>query len=87
LNPFAEPIIFFIICFRFFIRLHTISSRPNTLVWLCRLFESLVQLRAPEAFFHCLQLGLPPLKIALPWIMRAFSGCGNIPVDQVGLNA
>ena len=39
----------------FFIRLHTISSQPNTIVSLSRLFECLVQTRAPEAWYSWLR--------------------------------
>ena len=48
---------------RYFVRLHTLSSRPHSLLWLSRMFEQLILQRAPEAFTHCLMLGVQPLQV------------------------
>eukprot|EP00455_Lapot_gusevi_P021107 TRINITY_DN2219_c0_g1_i2.p1 TRINITY_DN2219_c0_g1~~TRINITY_DN2219_c0_g1_i2.p1 ORF type:complete len:112 (+),score=32.00 TRINITY_DN2219_c0_g1_i2:26-337(+) len=39
------------------------------------------QYRVPEAFYHAMELGIHPLKVAFPWIVCAFSG--YFTVDQV----
>jgi len=39
---------------------------------LCQTFEELVQAHDPNLFFHMLELKLPPLRVAMPWIHFAF---------------
>eukprot|EP00164_Ancoracysta_twista_P002913 GFYU01003877.1.p1 GENE.GFYU01003877.1~~GFYU01003877.1.p1 ORF type:complete len:533 (+),score=108.90 GFYU01003877.1:169-1767(+) len=65
----------------YFCKLNVISSKPEHIIHLCKLFEDLVQTNEPEVFFHMVQLGVPPLKVAFPWIFYGF--CGYLPVDQV----
>ncbi|CEO98196.1 Rab-GAP TBC domain-containing protein [Plasmodiophora brassicae] len=66
---------------RYFCRLHTISSRPGTILHLCKLFEDLVQSRSPQVFYHAVEVGMPPLRVVFPWLFTAFSG--YLAVDQV----
>lgn len=66
---------------RYFCRLHTISSRPNTIMYLSKMFEELVQQCHPQAFYHATEVGITPLTIVFPWLLTAFSGF--LAVDQV----
>lgn len=66
---------------RYFARLHTISSEPNTIMFLCVLFEKLLQTRHPDCFAHCVRIGVNPLSIAFPWMFSAFAGW--MDVEQV----
>jgi len=64
-----------------FCKLHTISSKPEGLISLCRLFEDLLQDKDPQLFYHLLHLKIRPLDIAFNWIFYAFSG--YLQVDQL----
>jgi hypothetical protein len=66
---------------RHWCKLHTISSAPEAVVSLSKTFEDLLIARAPQVFFHCTALGVPPLAVAFPWLFSAFSGW--LQVDQV----
>mmetsp|Transcript_1502 Transcript_1502/g.2870 ORF Transcript_1502/g.2870 Transcript_1502/m.2870 type:complete len:535 (-) Transcript_1502:364-1968(-) len=66
---------------RYFSRLHTISSEPNTILYLCAMFENLLQTRHPECFAHCVRIGVHPLSITFPWMFSAFAGW--MEVEQV----
>ena len=66
---------------RLFCKLNTISSRPEGLISLCRLFEDLLQDKDPQLFYHLLHLKIQPLDIAFNWIFHAFSGF--LAVDQL----
>lgn len=66
---------------RYWCRLHTLSSRPHTLLPLLALFERLVQEHAAVACAHLKRLGLHPTSIAFPWILYAFSA--HLPCDQL----
>mmetsp|Transcript_70920 Transcript_70920/g.197050 ORF Transcript_70920/g.197050 Transcript_70920/m.197050 type:complete len:566 (-) Transcript_70920:33-1730(-) len=68
---------------RYLSRLHTVSCKPGTLLPLCALFESLVFTKVPDVSLHLVELGeeAAPLRIAFPWIVRAF--VGFLRVDQV----
>eukprot|EP00474_Spongospora_subterranea_P011563 CRZ12021.1 hypothetical protein [Spongospora subterranea] len=66
---------------RYFCRLHLISSRKDTIIYLCKLFEDLVQSDSPQVFYHAVEAGLPPLRVVFPWLFTAFSG--YLAVDQV----
>mmetsp|Transcript_34788 Transcript_34788/g.82505 ORF Transcript_34788/g.82505 Transcript_34788/m.82505 type:complete len:354 (+) Transcript_34788:278-1339(+) len=48
---------------------------------LCRSFEALLQEIEPEVCWHLYQIRCPPLKIAFPWLARAF--VGYLQLDQV----
>ncbi|XP_013072479.2 TBC1 domain family member 19-like isoform X1 [Biomphalaria glabrata] len=65
----------------YFFRLHSVSSHPQGIVALSLLFEKLLQAEEPELFYHLIQVGCQPLKIAFKWLMRAFSGF--LASDQV----
>ncbi|KAJ8602018.1 hypothetical protein CTAYLR_002779 [Chrysophaeum taylorii] len=66
---------------RYWARLNLISSKPDTLVPLCKLFEQLLVDHHPRLFFHLVKIGIAPLAIALPWIHFAFVSL--LDVDQV----
>ena len=68
---------------KYFCQLVTISSDPQCIIGLCKLFEDLLQMYEPEVCFHMNQLGISPLKTAFHWIMFAF--CGTLEVDQLFL--
>lgn len=68
---------------KYFCQLSTISSDPQCIIGLCKLFEDLLQMYEPEVCFHMNQLGISPLKTAFHWIMFAF--CGTLEVDQLFL--
>lgn len=59
---------------RYWCRLSTISTESDTILPLCVLFESLIQTRHPEAYYHSVNVGLQPLAIVFPWMFSAFSG-------------
>lgn len=62
---------------RYFCKLHLISSDPQSLIGLCKMFEDLLQQREPQMYYHLLQLKIQPLRIAFNWICFAFSGFLN----------
>lgn len=66
---------------KYWCRLNYISTQPETLLPLCKLFEALLIEAHPALFYHLLQLHVPPLSIALPWIQLAFVPI--LDVDQV----
>ena len=65
---------------RYWCKLHTLSSRPGTLLPLLRSFEGLLAEHAPGLCLHLSQLGLHPTRVAFPWILHAFAG--YLPADQ-----
>eukprot|EP01135_Chromosphaera_perkinsii_P000461 Nk52_evm15s96 gene=Nk52_evmTU15s96 len=62
---------------RYFCRLHSISLEENSLLNICILFEQLLQKNHPSLFFHLKYVGTDPLRIAVRWIIFAFSGFLN----------
>ncbi|KAL9657094.1 hypothetical protein ABK040_002720 [Willaertia magna] len=66
---------------RYFCKLNTISSHPESILSLCKLFEDLLQDKDPQLFYHLLQLNIKPLDISYKWIFYAFSG--YLKVDQL----
>jgi hypothetical protein len=62
-------------------KLHTISSKPESLLHLCKTFEDLLQYHDPQLFYHLTEMEIQPLEIAFNWIYQAFSG--YLSVDQV----
>ena len=65
---------------RYWSRLQSLSSEPQSIISLCKLFEVLVQSRNPHVVYHTLSIGLQPLTIVFPWIFTAFAG--TLAVDQ-----
>jgi hypothetical protein len=59
--------------------LTSISSHPQSIVSLCKLFEELLQMYEPEVCYHLNQLGISPLKTVYKWI--TFSFIGILEVD------
>eukprot|EP00698_Gefionella_okellyi_P017655 TRINITY_DN5202_c0_g1_i1.p1 TRINITY_DN5202_c0_g1~~TRINITY_DN5202_c0_g1_i1.p1 ORF type:complete len:325 (-),score=71.51 TRINITY_DN5202_c0_g1_i1:1086-2060(-) len=66
---------------KYLCKLHTMSSQRETMLHLCKTFESLVETREPEMCYHLLQLGVYPLRIAFPWLFSAF--VGYLEIEQV----
>ena len=66
---------------KYFCYLYSISSHPQSIVTLCKLFENLLQTYEPEVCYHLTQLGIQPLKMAYSWMIHAFVGV--LEVDQV----
>lgn len=69
---------------RHFCRLHVVSDETSpspALPALCRAFEDMLQSADPEVCFHLLQLGVPALRVAAPWMIRAF--VRDLEVEQV----
>merc|ERR1712232_554764 len=59
---------------KIFAKLHIISSAANSILYLCKLFESLSSYLFPSLFFHCVNnIGVQPLTIVFPWMFTAFS--------------
>lgn len=59
---------------KYFCRLHVISSQPDTILSLCKLFESLTSYLYPSLYFHCVnKIGVQPLTVVFPWIFTAFA--------------
>ncbi|KAK2718111.1 TBC1 domain family member 19-like isoform X2 [Artemia franciscana] len=54
--------------------LHYLDDNPSGLVHLATLFERLLQTHEPDLWTHFLSHEINALQIALPWIVRAFSG-------------
>ena len=48
---------------------------------LFRAFEDMLQSAQPEVCFHLLQLGVPALRLAAPWMIHAF--VRHLEVEQV----
>jgi len=66
---------------RYWCRLNVLSPDESTLIGLSQVFEQLLQIHDPQLFFHLIQIGSHPLRIALPWIHSAFVSL--LPPDQV----
>eukprot|EP01084_Bolivina_argentea_P024219 45159_1 len=59
---------------KYFCKLHVISSAPNTILSLCKLFESLTSYLYPTLYYHCVnEIGIQPLTIVFPWMFTAFA--------------
>lgn len=63
--------------------LHSMTSETRGIISLCKLFEDLLQAYDSDLMYHLNQIGIPPLKIAFPWIFYSF--VGFIEVEQVYL--
>lgn len=63
--------------------LTSISSHPQSVLSLCKLFEQLLQQYEPEVCYHLNQLGINPLKTVFNWIVYCFMGV--LDVDQVSI--
>lgn len=64
---------------KYFCHLTSISSHPQSILSLCKLFEDLLQTYEPEVCYHLSQLGISPLKTVFPWISQCF--VGTLEVD------
>ena len=54
-------------------RMNVLSSDAGTLLHVCKTFEELLITTSPKLFLHLANLGLPPLKVALPWMQLGFT--------------
>lgn len=66
---------------KYLCRLHVISSKPQSLIPLCKQFEIMLQNMHPHLYYHLLELNIHPLDIAVNWIFHAFAG--YLQVDQL----
>jgi hypothetical protein len=68
---------------RYFSLLHTMSSHPQGILHLSKLFEDILAAKNPKLVNHLVfELhDCSPLKFAFPWLMQAFSGF--LDVQQV----
>mmetsp|Transcript_16940 Transcript_16940/g.18994 ORF Transcript_16940/g.18994 Transcript_16940/m.18994 type:complete len:205 (+) Transcript_16940:3-617(+) len=67
----------------YFCFLHSVSSHPQSLLSLCKLFEDLLQAYETELFFHLQQIGVQPTSIAFRWLFAGF--VGFLEVEQLYL--
>lgn len=68
---------------KYFCHLNSISSHPQSILSMCKLFEELLLTYEPEVCYHLGQLNISPLKTVFPWIMFCFVGV--LEVDQIYL--
>ena len=68
---------------KFLCYLHSYTSESRGIISLCKLFEDLLQAYDSDLVYHLNQIGIPPLRIAFPWIFYSF--VGFIEVEQVYL--
>ena len=68
---------------KYFCHLQSISSHPQGILSLCRIFEDLLQTYEPEVFYHLNSMGINPLKTVFPWMFYAF--VNTIEIDQIFL--
>ncbi|XP_037071444.1 TBC1 domain family member 19-like [Pollicipes pollicipes] len=66
---------------RYFVFLHSLSSRPNGIVSISLLLERLLREHEPRLWLHCRQCRVQPLRLVFRWLVRAFSG--YLSVDQL----
>ncbi|XP_072384217.1 TBC1 domain family member 19 [Diabrotica undecimpunctata] len=66
---------------RYWHRLHRVCGNSQGVVALCLLFEKLLQCFDPLLWNHFRKYHVPPLRLVIKWIMRAFSG--HLPPEQL----
>ncbi|OQS03927.1 hypothetical protein THRCLA_03790 [Thraustotheca clavata] len=66
---------------RYWCQLYSISSKPNSILGLCKSFETVIVRTIPNVVYHLVQHGIAPIAIAFPWIQSGFSGI--LEIDQV----
>ncbi|CAH1159529.1 unnamed protein product [Phaedon cochleariae] len=66
---------------RYWHRLHRVCANSQGVVALCLQFEKLLQCFDPVLWTHFKRYRIPPLRVVIKWIMRAFSG--HLPPEQV----
>ncbi|KAF0313989.1 TBC1 domain family member 19 [Amphibalanus amphitrite] len=59
---------------RYFVLLHTLSSRPDGIVSLSLLLERLLREHELTLWLHCRRCRVQPLRLVFRWLVRAFSG-------------
>lgn len=64
---------------KYFCHLHSISSHPQGIISLCKLFEDLLQMYEPEVCYHLNLLNINPLKIVFNWLY--FCYVGTLEID------
>lgn len=57
-----------------FHKLNIITNDSQGILGLCSLFETLLQAKDAQLFFHLRKIDAQPLKIVFKWIVRSFSG-------------
>eukprot|EP01063_Lacrimia_lanifica_P001943 TRINITY_DN11004_c0_g1_i1.p1 TRINITY_DN11004_c0_g1~~TRINITY_DN11004_c0_g1_i1.p1 ORF type:complete len:568 (+),score=238.93 TRINITY_DN11004_c0_g1_i1:163-1866(+) len=66
---------------KYWVNLQTISTKPESILTLSKLFERVVRAYNPDVVYHCISHNLRPLEVAFPWLFSAFSG--YLEVEQV----
>ncbi|XP_056648673.1 TBC1 domain family member 19 [Diorhabda sublineata] len=66
---------------RYWHRLHRVCGNSQGIVSLCLQFEKLLQCFDPLLWNHFKKYNIPPLRLVIKWIMRAFSG--HLPPEQL----
>ena len=62
-------------------KMNVLSGDNGTLLHVCATFESLLMTLHPRLFLHLINVGVQPLKVALPWMQLGFVGL--LEVDQI----
>jgi Rab-GTPase-TBC domain len=53
-------------------KMNVLTSDSDTLLSVCKTFESLLIALIPRVFLHLIRLGVQPLQIAFPWMQMGF---------------
>lgn len=59
---------------RLWCRLNVMTADDGALLSVCKTFETLLNRAHPRLVMHLLSLGIPPIRVAFPWIQLAFVG-------------
>jgi hypothetical protein len=59
---------------RLWCRLNVMTADDGALLSVCKTFESLLIRAHPRLVMHLVSIGLPPIKVAFPWMQLAFVG-------------
>ncbi|XP_074025969.1 TBC1 domain family member 19 isoform X2 [Leptinotarsa decemlineata] len=80
-NPVELYFVFRAFYLRYWHRLHRVCANSQGVVSLCLQFEKLLQCYEPVLWNHFKKYKIPPLRVVIKWIMRAFSG--HLPPEQL----
>jgi len=62
-------------------RMNVFSADPGTLLHTCKTFESLLICLHPKLFLHLINIDVPPMQVALPWLQLGFVNL--LEMDQI----
>ncbi|KAG5867498.1 hypothetical protein JTB14_015973 [Gonioctena quinquepunctata] len=80
-NPVELYFVFRAFYLRYWHRLHRVCANSQGIISLCLQFEKLLQCYDPILWNHFKKWRIPPLRVVIKWIMRAFSG--HLPPEQL----